>query len=92
MMLQGVKFCALQAAERFMIVIDPLGPVPQLYWTLPLFCGILDDQGVDYAPVFRSSNTVILTDIFFLVLFPRLATKFGHEPETLRIITRNLAR
>lgn len=64
MMLQGVKFCALQAAETFMIVIDPLGPVPRLYWTLPVFWGTLDDQGADYAPVFRSSNTVVLTDFF----------------------------
>jgi len=37
MMLQGVKFCALQATKRFMIVNDPLGPVLRLYWT---FSGI----------------------------------------------------
>ena len=63
-----------------------------MYWTLPIFWGTLDDQGVDYVPVFRSSNTDALTDFFFLVLFPGLVSKFGHEPETLRIITCNPAR
>ena len=92
-MLQGFKFCALQAYKRFVIVFDPLGLVPQLYWTLPIFWDTLEDQGAGYVPVFRSSNTVVLTVFFFfLVLFPRLVTEVGQEPETLRIITRNPTR
>jgi len=74
-MLQGVKFCALQAAETFMIAIDPLGPVPRLYWTLPVFWGALDDQGADYAPVFRSSNTVVLTVFFFFSFITEVSCK-----------------
>jgi hypothetical protein len=64
MILQGLRFCALQAAKRFMVVIDPLASIPQLYGTLPIFWGTFDDQGADYVPVFRSSITVVLT-VFF---------------------------
>lgn len=69
MMLQGFKFCALQAYKRFVIVFDPLGLVPQLYWTLPIFWDTLEDQGAGYVPVFRSSNTVVLTVFFFFFSF-----------------------